>query len=121
MFSLKFPDTQNCGDSVECAYLLEDHRGGQCLTFVKEILDTESWAPEFARYPNAIKPNSSEPEVGAAILFSEGAWGHVGIVFAVGIGNLTVMESNGDGLSEKITLEQYSIFDPRIRGYFIKI
>ena len=117
MFSLKFPDTKHCGDAVECAYLLQGHYGDECMLFVKEILDTKNTAPQFHGTPNQVRPNAYVPEVGSIILLNEGLYGHTGVVFAVGVGNLTVIESNGDGKNRKITLETYSEKDRRIRGY----
>lgn len=107
------------------AELLAGKRGGQCVTFVNQFMgqlddcaNVDCYASPFHGAAGRIKPNADEPEVGYAVLTTEGPVGHAAVIIGIEGTDLVLAESNY-GTYERVTVgRRIEIDDATIRGFF---
>ena len=104
------------------AILLDGQWGGQCVYFVQHFLNifedcvnTDCQSHPFKGYAGNIKPNSTEPEIGNAVIFKGG---HTAVIIKIYNDELELVESNYN-FDELITVgRMINTNDTNITGYY---
>lgn len=104
-------------ESIVYATILsyDDDYGGQCVAFIQKFLELDFYKTQFKGYAGYIEPNSTQPQIGSAVLFDN----HVALIIDIIEDELMLIESNYN-FQEKIkTGRMVNIDSGSIRGYFV--
>lgn len=104
---------------LECGRIRAGTHGGQCVEFIQRLLGTFYTFPAFRGIARDIRPSTTTPAIGEAVLLRDGPLGHAALIYAIDGDELVLLESNLNGTSELISWgRRMPINSPTIRGYF---